>query len=78
MEKDKLSYAVEQRLRFIDFLIAQYGHINRSAVADYYGVSVQQASHDLTQYQELAPKNIAYDLKKKTYVRTDSFERLWK
>jgi hypothetical protein len=40
----KHTYAVEQRLRLIDFLVAQYGHVNRSALCDYFGISEQQAS----------------------------------
>lgn len=78
MPKDELSYAVEHRLRFIDFLVAHYGTVRRSAIVDYFGVSMQQASFDMSKYQELAPNNITYSLSKKMYVRTDTFERLWR
>ena len=36
----RMRYAIEQRLRLIDFLLHQYGSVNRSALEDYFGVSV--------------------------------------
>ncbi|MDR7193377.1 hypothetical protein [Luteimonas terrae] len=71
------SYAVEQRLRLIDFLLQQYGHFNRAALVDYFGISVPQASADLSAYLELAPGNAEYDVRRKTYVRTDRFARVY-
>lgn len=32
-----MNYAVQQRLRFIDFLLYHYGRINRSVIMDYFG-----------------------------------------
>ena len=72
-----MTYAVEQRLRLIDFLLAQYGHVNRSALVDYFGVSLPQASMDIQAYRKLAPTNTAYCLTQKAYLRTDRFERVY-
>jgi hypothetical protein len=72
------TWAVEQRLRFIDFLLAEYGTLNRSALMDYYGISQPQASADIAAYLEHAPGNARYDLKAKTYRRTAEFRRAWK
>lgn len=72
-----MKYAVEQRLRFIDFLLAQYRHVNRSAIIDYYGLSVPQASADLKQYMDLAPHNVVYNGTTKRYEATAKFERIW-
>jgi len=72
-----ITYAVEQRLRFIDFLLHQYGSVNRSAIMDYYGVSMPQASNDLKQYMELAPANMRYHGSRKCYVKTLQFKRHW-
>lgn len=77
MELSKVSYAVEQRLRFIDFLLAHYGTINRSALVDYFGISVPQASADLQQYLQLAGPNAEYDKSAKTYRRTLHFARYY-
>lgn len=72
-----LKYAVEQRLRFIDFLVAHYGTLNRGALMDYFGISMPQASNDIQEYMKLAPANISYDLSAKAYVRAAGFVRIW-
>jgi len=72
-----VKYAVEQRLRFIDFLIDQYGHINRDALTDYFGISIPQASNDITAYLKMAPDNIRYSVSEKTYKKNPEFKRIW-
>ena len=71
------SYAVEHRLRMIDFLLVQYGQINRAALVDYFGVSMPQASRDFQDYMEIAPGNMEYSGVDKVYKRTDAFKRVW-
>lgn len=34
-----MQYAIEQHLRLLDFLLAQYGTVNRSSLEDYFGIS---------------------------------------
>ncbi|HET6807235.1 MAG TPA: hypothetical protein VFH59_17500 [Frateuria sp.] len=72
------SYAVEQRLRLIDFLLYQYGSINRSALEFFFGISTPQASLDLRAYLALAPDNAVYDKAAKAYVRTERFRLVWR
>ena len=67
-------WSVEKRLEFIDFRLFWEGKINRSDIMDQFGVSVPQASNDLSKYQEIAPKNITYDHKVKRYFSSDSFK----
>jgi hypothetical protein len=74
---EKLNYAVEQRLRFIDFLLMHYGTLNRAAIMDYFGVSMPQASCDIRDYLIIAPGNAIYDKSAKTYRRTEGFVRVW-
>ena len=74
---DKITYAVEQRLRFIDFLLHHYGTLNRAAIMDYFGVSIPQASMDIREYIALAPNNALYDKSAKTYRKTEEFARVW-
>lgn len=74
----ELKYAVEQRLRFIDFLLHQYGTLNRSAIMDYFGLSSPQATKDIQTYIALAPKNMVYDQNAKTYMRGSGFKRVWR
>ncbi len=68
-----LRWGVEQRLEFIEFRLFWEGGINRSDITGFFGVSVPQASKDLSQYQELAPENVQYDRSEKRYFATESF-----
>lgn len=72
-----MNYALRQRLATIDCLVDQYGTINRAVLCDLFGISVPQASLDLAAYQEMAPQNLVYDKRQKTYVRSPYFQRLW-
>ena len=74
---EKFTYALEQRLRLIDFLLAHYGTLNRSAIMDYYSVSKPQAAIDIRTYLSIAPNNAVYDTSAKTYRRTDVFKRVY-
>lgn len=69
-----LRWGVEQRLEFIEFQLFWEGGINRSDITGFFGVSVPQASKDLSQYQELAPANVKYDRSLKRYFAADSFK----
>lgn len=69
----KMRWGVEQRLEFIEFHLFWEGGINRSDITDHFGVSVPQASKDLSQYQAMAPRNISYDKSRKRYFKTDVF-----
>lgn len=69
----ELRWGVERRLEFIEFRLYWEGRINRSDLIEFFGVSVPQASKDLSQYQELAPGNIVYDKSGKRYLAADTF-----
>ncbi len=64
----KTRWNVEKRLEFIDFRLYWDGRVNRSDLVDFFGVSVPQASADLSRYQESAPDNLIYDKSAKTYI----------
>lgn len=64
----------ERRLEFIDTRLAWEGRLNRSALTDFFSISVPQASLDLAKYMELAPANMQYDPSQKTYVALPSFK----
>ena len=72
-----LRWGVEKRLEFIEFRLFWEGGINRADITKYFGVSVPQASNDLTQYQELAPHNVRYDKSEKRYFASNSFKSLF-
>lgn len=73
LKQVRLKWGVEQRLEFIEFQLFWEGGINRADITGFFGVSVPQASKDLSQYQELARKNVRYDRREKRYFATDAF-----
>lgn len=72
-----LNWGVERRLEFIEFRVFWEGSVNRSDITDIFGVSVPQASKDMTLYQERAPGNIIYDKSAKRYVAGPNFSPMF-
>jgi len=72
-----LRWGVERRLEFIEFRLFWEGHVNRSDLMDTFGVSVNQASTDLSRYLGVAPENMVYDKSAKTYIRNPGFAPLF-
>ncbi|MGY3129319.1 hypothetical protein ACVWZM_000001, partial [Bradyrhizobium sp. USDA 4501] len=68
-----LKWGVGRRLEFIEFRLFWEGSINRADLVEVFGVSVPQASKDLTLYQERAPGNMEYDTRAKRYVAAEQF-----
>jgi len=68
-----LKWGVGRRLEFIEFRLFWEGSINRADLVEAFGVSVPQASKDLTFYQERAPGNVEYDTRAKRYVAAEEF-----
>lgn len=73
-ETKKGRWGQERRLEFIDSRLFWEGRLNRSALTDFFRISVPQASLDLAEYQRLAPSNVVYDLSQKAYTATASFQ----
>jgi len=67
-------WGVEQRLEFIEFRLFWEGGVNRSDLTTHFGVSVPQASNDISLYRELAGDNIRYDSSEKRYLPTPEFQ----
>jgi hypothetical protein len=61
----------ETRLEFIEFRLFWEGVLNRADIIDYFGVSVPQASNDLSRYQELAPPQHSLRPQRKGCVATN-------
>ena len=66
----------ERRMEFIDFRLLWDGTINRGELVEFFGISTQQASADLSRYIEQAPDNLTYDKSAKTYRATPQFRAL--
>lgn len=72
-----MNYAVEQRMRFIDFMLDHVGYVNRAMLTDYYGIGEATASRDFKTYRELTPGNMAMNESTKCWVKTESFVRVY-
>lgn len=69
-----MNYAIEQRLRLIDFLLEHYGHVGRPELCAFFGISSPCASNDIGMYNEANPDNARYDFKSKRWVRSATFK----
>ena len=72
-----------RRLEFIDFRLNCDGKINRRDLVDFFGISIPQASLDLSRYHQMVSEaepprvNLAYDRHLKYYVKTGDFKPLF-
>lgn len=64
-------------LEFIDYRLRWDGHINRSNLTDFFGISIPQASLDITEYTKLAPNNLEYDTRGRVYRATHSYQSIY-
>lgn len=71
----KVNYAVEQRLRMIEFLVDHFDHISRSHLQDFFGIGEACASRDIKHYNELAPHNLLYNEHSRRWIKADTFKR---
>lgn len=69
-----MRWGVEKRLEFIEFRLFWEGGINRADIIERFGVSVPQASKDLTLYEEKARGNLVYDKRAKRYRAGKDFK----
>jgi len=72
--KKGVNWNVERRYEFIEFRLYWQGNINRSHLMEAFGISVQQASKDLTNYIEGRKTNLIYDKRLRTYLRGKNFK----
>lgn len=70
-------WSQERRLEFIDFRLRWDGRLNRSDLMDFFGISVPQASLDISRYTELAPGNLVYDRSSRVYLASEGFSPLY-
>lgn len=68
-----LAWATLSRLTFLEESVFWTDGVNRRDLIERFGISEQQASGDLTRYQELAPDNLVYDKSAKTYRAAPAF-----
>jgi predicted DNA-binding transcriptional regulator YafY len=72
--KKGANWSVERRYEFMEFRLFWQGHINRSDLMEAFGISVQQASKDFSNYIEGRKSNLIYDKRLRTYLRGKNFK----
>ncbi|WP_421199607.1 WYL domain-containing protein [Aeromonas enteropelogenes] len=76
MLKDQLAALTQpqrDRLAFVELRIRFLGEMRRQDLVSRFGIQSAAASRDLALYKELAPGNIDYDIKGKSYVLGPAF-----
>jgi len=73
----EISQAQKERLSHIDFRAYFLGEIGRSDLVARFGIGEAAATRDITLYRDLAPRNLEYDTKIKSYVKSEAFKPLF-
>ncbi|MDX1694525.1 MAG: WYL domain-containing protein [Ketobacteraceae bacterium] len=74
---EDISQAQQERLFHIDFKLRFLGTVNRNDLVSRFGIKAAAATRDISLYKELAPHNLTYDTKAKTYIGTNHFQPLF-
>lgn len=74
---NSLSFAQKQRLSFIDFSLLFKGAVSRKELTAKFEMGMANATRDLAVYKELAPSNIEFDQKERTYFQAKTFKPLF-
>jgi hypothetical protein len=64
---------IRARLEWLENRLTWIGEFNRADLVERFGISTQQATSDVSLYQELAPSNLQYDRSRKLFVRSPGF-----
>lgn len=75
--RPKLTYAMEQRMRFIDFLLFHYGKLTRKHIIDFFGVTSATATRDFALFDELYPGQARLCNTTKHWGRTPQYKRIF-
>ncbi|SFN44428.1 Predicted DNA-binding transcriptional regulator YafY, contains an HTH and WYL domains [Formivibrio citricus] len=77
LQLDKLSFAVQERLAFIEFRLWFMGELRRADIIERFWVGPAVATRDLAQYRGLAPDNIEFEGSGKLYRQGKNFTPLF-
>lgn len=75
--KDGPKWGQQRRLEFIDYRLTWDGVLNRSDLTNFFGISVPQASLDISEYMKRAGENMSYDPKSKSYKAKADFRAIY-
>ncbi|MDP0588933.1 MAG: WYL domain-containing protein [Candidatus Endonucleobacter bathymodioli] len=69
---DDIGQSQKERLFHIDFKLRFLGAFNRNDLMSRFGIKAAAATRDISLYKEIAPQNLTYDTKAKTYIESDN------
>jgi hypothetical protein len=75
--RDRMTYAMEQRMRFIDFQLFHYGNVGRPQIIDFFAVNSATATRDFALYDDLFPGNARLCTITKRWVPTANYKRMY-
>lgn len=76
-QKPTARWGQERRLEFIEYRLQWDRVINRSDLTTFFGISVPQASLDLSEYSRRAAGNLEYDGRTKIYRASTTFSPIF-
>lgn len=71
-----MNYAVEQRMRLIDFLLMHYGFVNRLHLTEFFGIGTAQATRDFKMYSELN-ETVSHNASSRRYEANSNFKAIF-
>jgi len=71
-----MNFNKRMRLHFIETMLANYGHVNRDVLMDYFDIASACATRDFTDYRAIASKNMVYNHNDRCYYKTEGFEKV--
>lgn len=77
MDLAGISRPQQERLSHIDFRAWFIGQVGRGDIVARFGMGEAAATRDLALYRELAPKNLEYCAKSKTYLASTQFKPIY-
>jgi hypothetical protein len=72
-----MNYTQKERLRMLDCLLVNYGHIGHGMLMDWFGVSSACATRDIALYREQAPANVYFCNETKQWHKAACFKQLY-
>lgn len=77
MQLQNINQGQQERLFHIDFKLRFLGSISRNDLVSRFGIKAAAATRDLSQYKEIAPHNLEYDTRAKTYIQSRAFRPIF-
>ena len=76
-EMEELSKTQKERLAHIEFRAYFLGGVGRKDLSARFGIGDAAATRDFTRYNELEPRNLTYDPRKKLYIPSENFKPIF-